>query len=59
MRKHLHPDKLFVTFKYTDYLVCGPFIEEQKTLTLPWRGSSNQQVIDLKQTLESGTIIEL
>lgn len=59
MRKHLHPDKLFVTFKYADYLVCGPFIEEQKTLTLPWRGSSNQQVIDLKQTLKSGTVVEL
>lgn len=28
-----------------DILVAGPFIEEQKDLSLPWCGSRNQQVI--------------
>lgn len=33
--------------KYCDILVDGPFIEEKKDLTLPFRGSSNQRIIDL------------
>ena len=31
-----------------DVLIDGPFIEEQKDLTLKWRGSSNQRIIQLK-----------
>lgn len=57
IRKQLNPDKLFLTFKYSDYLVCGPFIKEKKNLTLPWRGSSNQQIIDLQATKDKDTPI--
>lgn len=32
----------------TDVLVAGPFIQEQKDLSLPWCGSRNQQVINMK-----------
>lgn len=32
----------------SDYLIDGPFIEEQKSLTLPFRGSANQRIWDLK-----------
>ena len=46
----MYPNYLFITFKYIDYLVCGPFIEEKKDLTLKWRGSSNQQIIDIQTT---------
>ena len=28
-----------------DYIVCGPFIQEEKDLTLQWRGSRNQEVL--------------
>ena len=42
-----------------DVLVDGPFIEEKKDLTLPFRGSSNQRIIDVKRSLESGKIIEV
>lgn len=31
----------------TDYLIDGPFIEEQKSLLLPFRGSANQRIWDL------------
>ena len=50
----MNPNLLFVTFKYTDYLVCGPFIEEKEDLTLPWRGSSNQRIIDIQTTNNVG-----
>jgi anaerobic ribonucleoside-triphosphate reductase activating protein len=40
-----------------DILVDGPFIVEQKDLTLKFRGSRNQRVIDMKETLKSGEIV--
>ena len=58
-RKKVDPDKLFITFKYTDYLVCGPYIEEEKDLTLLWRGSRNQQIIDLQATKNNKTPIAI
>lgn len=39
-----------------DVLVDGRFIEEQKDLTLAFRGSCNQRVIDMKKTRESGKV---
>ena len=39
-----------------DVLVDGPFIEAQKDLTLVFRGSSNQRVIDLNKTRETGEV---
>ena len=53
-RKNMTSDLLQMTFKYSDYLVAGPFIQEEKDLTLLWRGSRNQEVIDLRQTLAKG-----
>lgn len=35
---------------YTDLLIDGPFIKELKTLTLAFRGSSNQRLIPLNET---------
>ena len=40
-----------------DVLVEGRFVEEKKNLSLRFRGSSNQRVLDLKKTLSSGEII--
>ena len=37
--------------KLIDVLVDGPFVLSKKTLTIPFRGSSNQRLIDTKKTL--------
>lgn len=42
-----------------DYLIDGPFIQEQKDLTLKWRGSANQRVIDVPQTLRQNKLVVL
>ena len=38
-------------------LVDGEYIDEQKDLTLKWRGSKNQRVIDAKQSLIKNKVI--
>ena len=35
-------------FKYVDVLIDGQFVEAQKNPTLQWRGSANQNIINLK-----------
>ncbi len=40
-----------------DVLIDGRFIEKKKDLTLKFRGSSNQRVIDVKKSLSSGEIV--
>lgn len=42
---------------YVDVLVDGPFIEEKKNLSLRFRGSENQRMIDVPASLAAGTII--
>ena len=37
---------------YLDVLVDGPFIEEKKDIRLRFRGSSNQRVLNMKETLK-------
>lgn len=37
-----------------DVLIDGPFLLEQRTLSLPWRGSRNQRVIDVPASLAAG-----
>lgn len=36
-----------------DVLVDGQFVDELKDMTLPFKGSSNQRLIDIKKTLDS------
>ena len=40
-----------------DVLVDGPFVEAQKKITLNFRGSANQRIIDLKETRKIGQIV--
>ena len=45
--------------EYIDVLVDGPYIEEQRDITLAFCGSRNQRLIDVKETLKQGQIITL
>lgn len=42
-----------------DVLVDGRYIDSQRDLTLKWRGSKNQRVIDVQASLQNGEIILL
>lgn len=42
---------------YLDVLVDGRFIYEQFDATLLWKGSANQRVIDVQQTLAMGKVV--
>lgn len=42
--------------KSCDIVVDGKYIDELRDVSLMWRGSSNQRVIDVKQTLEKGEL---
>lgn len=44
---------------YIDVLVDGPFVEEQKSLSLKFKGSANQRVIDMKVYRKERRIQEL
>lgn len=40
-----------------DVLVDGRFVEEKKDISLVFRGSSNQRVIDVKKSFDSGSVV--
>lgn len=43
--------------QYVDILIDGKFMEELKDNNLHWKGSSNQNVIDVKKSLRTGEIV--
>ncbi len=42
---------------YLDVLVDGPFIQERKNLSLRFRGSDNQRLIDVPASLARGQVV--
>ena len=50
------PDKLEL-LSYVDILVDGRFIQEQLDLTLQFRGSRNQRIIDVPKSLATGQVV--
>lgn len=41
----------------SDYLIDGPYVDKLRDLSLLYRGSSNQRIIDLNKTREKGEIV--
>lgn len=55
-------EELFDDFKeevlqYIDVLVDGKYIKVLRDITLPFRGSSNQRIIDVPKSLEKGYVV--
>ena len=56
-RKHTADTDHFLSM--TDVLVDGPFILEKKNISLRFRGSENQRVIDVQRSLREGRVIQM
>ena len=50
-------DTLKEILKYTDVLVDGAYIDELRDISLAFRGSSNQRIIDVQKTLEKNEVV--
>ena len=55
---HFENVKELPVLSLANVLVDGPFQLENKGLDIPFRGSSNQRLIDLTQSLASGKVVE-
>lgn len=53
----INDERLIDTIENIDVLVDGRYIDELRDITLPFRGSSNQRIIDVPKSLKSGNII--
>ena len=49
--------KKFELLKLCDVLVDGPFVNELKDLRLKFRGSSNQRIIKIKDSIEEDKVV--
>jgi anaerobic ribonucleoside-triphosphate reductase activating protein len=55
--KRCHGEDTDAILSMTDVLVDGEFMLDKKDLMLRFRGSSNQRVIDVKETLKKGEVV--
>ena len=55
--KEMHDESVDKLLSVIDFLVDGRFILEKKDLTLLFRGSSNQRVIDMNKTRQAGKVV--
>lgn len=58
-RAFLREDDIKDLLREIDVLVDGKFVEELKSHALIFRGSSNQNIIDVKASLSAGTMVLL
>ena len=57
LRGNRHCEVTDEILTYLDVLVDGPFMPEKKNISLAFRGSSNQRIIDMPKTLKEGKVI--
>lgn len=50
-------DRAAEFLSYIDILVDGPFIEEQKDLRLRFKGSANQRIIRVQESIKAGELL--
>lgn len=54
----INSQELLSLVKLCDILIDGKFRIEEKDLTLKWRGSKNQRVIDIQKSIDKNEIIQ-
>ena len=54
----LSDKKRFALISLCDVVVEGKFIVEQKDLSLKWKGSRNQRVVDVKRSILENRVVE-
>ena len=42
-----------------DVIVDGAYVQSKRDITLPFRGSSNQRIIDIKKSLKAGAVVSV
>lgn len=57
MKRAEEEPELAELLQLTDLLIDGPFIKAERDLTLQFRGSRNQRLIDMGRTREAGEIV--
>ena len=55
--KNLMHDLRTSILQRCDVVIDGPFIQEQRDITLQFRGSTNQRIIDVAKTMEQKEIV--
>lgn len=55
--QNMHDEDVNRLLEQTDVLIDGPFLVAKKDLTLMFRGSSNQRIIDMQKTRQTGKIV--
>ena len=54
--KNINNNHLQYILTTIDYLIDGPFILKERDITLKWRGSRNQRIIDVQKSLKEGEL---
>ncbi len=55
---HREENAFGALLEVTDFLVDGPFLEAQKSYQLHFRGSTNQRILDVRESLARGCAVE-
>ena len=59
MEKAKQEQDIFDLLSIIDVLVDGPFMLDKRSLSIKWRGSTNQRILDVKKSIECGCAVDL
>lgn len=57
LNKSILYDKIAEIVEKVHIMVDGQYVSSQRDITLPYRGSSNQRIIDVQQSLQKGKTV--
>lgn len=57
LKKAEQKPSFFELLSFADLLIDGPFLYEQRTLDAPFKGSENQRIINVQESLSAGHVV--